>query len=106
MAAQLAEPSLSADKALSAFLSHLEGERRLSPRTVEAYDRDLSGLFEFLTEHRNLAAPDVALALWTDYVNGGRRDTPAFLRPFDLPPHHEITAGQADLPSRQARHLT
>ena len=51
MATQLAEPSLSADKALSAFLSHLEGERRLSPRTVEAYDRDLSGLFEFLTGH-------------------------------------------------------
>jgi integrase/recombinase XerC len=51
MAAQLAEPSLSADQALSAFLSHLEGERRLSPNTVEAYDRDLSGLFEFLTGH-------------------------------------------------------
>ena len=65
MATQLAEPSLSADKALSAFLSHLEGERRLSPRTVEAYDRDLSGLFEFLTGHLGGRLTLKALSLTT-----------------------------------------
>lgn len=33
------------------FAGHLSGERRMSPRTVEAYGRDLSQLDEFLTGH-------------------------------------------------------
>jgi integrase/recombinase XerC len=37
--------------ALRIFLEHLSGERRLSARTVEAYRRDVSGLFEFLSSH-------------------------------------------------------
>jgi integrase/recombinase XerC len=40
-----------ADTALRTFLAHLSGERRLSPRTVDAYQRDVSGLFEFLASH-------------------------------------------------------
>lgn len=37
--------------ALAAFHDHLSGERRLSPRTVEAYDRDLAVFAEFLAGH-------------------------------------------------------
>lgn len=79
MAAQLAEPALHAEEALKAFLSHLEGERRLSPRTLEAYDRDLTGLFEFLTVHlggrltlkalSELTSPD-----WRAWLADRRRD--------------------------------
>jgi len=38
-------------EALSAFLGHLAGERRLSPRTLEAYQRDLNGFGDFLLDH-------------------------------------------------------
>ena len=51
MAENLTEPGLTADAALTAFLSHLAGERRASPRTVEAYARDVGFLFDFLTGH-------------------------------------------------------
>lgn len=51
MVEKLVEPHLSAPDALTAFLAHLEGERRASARTVEAYGRDLSYLFEFLAGH-------------------------------------------------------
>ncbi|MHA6288057.1 tyrosine recombinase XerC [Maricaulis sp. CAU 1757] len=43
--------SNSLDTARAAFLDHLAGERRLSPRTVSAYERDLDGFSEFLTDH-------------------------------------------------------
>lgn len=61
-------------------------------------------LFEFLTTQRNIPAEQAALSLWTDYVRGGRRDQPAFLRSFNLPPHHEIAEPTTNLPSRQSRH--
>lgn len=51
MAEGLTDPGLPAPVALAAFLSHLEGEKRASTRTVEAYGRDLSRLIEFLTGH-------------------------------------------------------
>ena len=51
MAERLTHPDLPAPDALTAFLAHLEGERRASPRTVEAYGRDLSRFIEFLTGH-------------------------------------------------------
>ncbi|WP_270374256.1 tyrosine recombinase XerC [Marinicauda sp. Alg238-R41] len=38
-------------EAMRAFADHLSGERRLSPRTVEAYGRDLEQLDSFLTGH-------------------------------------------------------
>ncbi|MEZ6132900.1 MAG: DUF4080 domain-containing protein [Planctomycetaceae bacterium] len=63
-------------------------------------------LFEFLTRHRRLPEPQVALSVWRDYVRGGRRDQPNFLRRFDLPAHHEIAEQQSLLPHRQARHRT
>ena len=51
MAETLSEPDLPAEAALAGFLSHLAGERRASPRTVDAYRRDIGFLFEFLTGH-------------------------------------------------------
>src|SRR5438045_9234053 len=45
-----------ADEALARdmvqWLSHLRAERRLSPKTLEAYARDLRQCLEFLAEHR------------------------------------------------------
>ncbi|WP_323760943.1 tyrosine recombinase XerC [Maricaulis sp.] len=38
-------------EALATFLDHLSGERRLSPRTLEAYQRDLESFGDFLGEH-------------------------------------------------------
>ncbi len=42
---------LSAGEALARFTAYMQGERRLSPRTVEAYQRDLAAFFGFLEGH-------------------------------------------------------
>ncbi|MEO1039191.1 MAG: tyrosine recombinase XerC [Pseudomonadota bacterium] len=47
----MAAPDLPANQAAQIFLDHLAGERRLSPRTVEAYGRDLDQLTGFLQAH-------------------------------------------------------
>ncbi len=47
----MTDPALPASEALAAFLDHLRGERRASPRTVEAYARDVSAFLGFLAEH-------------------------------------------------------
>ncbi len=47
------------DEALAAFLLHLEGERRASPRTVDEYGRDIRGLAAFVRERGSAAAGDV-----------------------------------------------
>lgn len=39
------------NEALAAFYAHLEGERRLAPRTLDAYRRDLDGFAAFLAAH-------------------------------------------------------
>ncbi|MCR9201600.1 MAG: DUF4080 domain-containing protein [Planctomycetaceae bacterium] len=66
-------------------------------------------LFRFLVEERGQPVDVIALSVWSDYVSGGRRDRPAFLRNFDLPPAHELHTPnptvEAALPSRQARHV-
>jgi len=46
-------------ESLSSFLAHLAGERRLSPRTLEAYQRDLDGFGDFLLDHLG-APPDLS----------------------------------------------
>ena len=42
---------LSLDQGVAIFLDHLTGERRLSARTIEAYDRDLTYFGDFLAGH-------------------------------------------------------
>ncbi|MDX2238397.1 MAG: tyrosine recombinase XerC [Hyphomonadaceae bacterium] len=41
----------SAHAALNAWLNHLRDERRYSPRTLDAYARDVSALLDFLRDH-------------------------------------------------------
>ena len=43
--------STPAEQALELFLSYLETEKRFSPRTIEAYQRDLSAFLGFLVGH-------------------------------------------------------
>ena len=56
-------------EALAVFSQHLAGERRLSPKTVEAYDRDLDGLAGFLFTHlgRPVCLADMAALKGTDF---------------------------------------
>lgn len=57
----MAEP-VSFTSAVRAFADHLAGERRMSPRTVEAYGRDLAQLEDFLIGHLGArpGLPDLA----------------------------------------------
>lgn len=48
----MADPELSADQALAAWLEHLAHERRRSPRTLEAYGRIARRYLAFLQSHR------------------------------------------------------
>ncbi len=41
-----------AAESLDAFLTHLAGERRLSEKTVDAYQRDLAGFLSFISLHQ------------------------------------------------------
>jgi len=65
-------------------------------------------IFDYVNDQASLRVEEVALSIWTDYVSGGRRDKPAFLKPFDLPMPHELIPAKPDvepeLPSRQTRH--
>lgn len=61
-------------------------------------------LFEFLTETCSFVPEVVARSLWRDYVRGGRRDRPAFLRPFDLPKPDEAIRSADSAQRRQALH--
>ena len=44
-------PKIPAQETLAVFLAHLLGERRLSDKTVEAYQRDLSAFLGFIESH-------------------------------------------------------
>lgn len=61
-------------------------------------------LFEFLTETCSLNPEFVAQFLWRDYVRGGRRDRPAFLRPFDLLQPDEAIRSVEPAQRRQTLH--
>ena len=65
--------------ACRAFAGHLAGERRMSPRTVEAYGRDLAQLEDFLTGHlgKRPALADLealAPADWRAFLAARRRE--------------------------------
>ncbi|HEX3343716.1 MAG TPA: tyrosine-type recombinase/integrase, partial [Polyangiaceae bacterium] len=47
------------DEAIAAFLVHLRAERRASPNTVVAYEKDLAGLAAFTRERSSDACDDV-----------------------------------------------
>ncbi|OLF75288.1 recombinase XerC [Maricaulis sp. W15] len=77
----MASPELSTSwqAALNAFLGHLAGERRLSPRTLDAYRRDLDAFGEFLAGHVGgpLSLSDLATLSPRDfraYMASRRRD--------------------------------
>lgn len=53
---------ISADEVRNTFLAHLAGERRLSPKTVEAYGRDIRDFQSFLSAHLGEPAGLRALA--------------------------------------------
>ncbi|MFO1004117.1 MAG: DUF4080 domain-containing protein [Planctomycetaceae bacterium] len=62
-------------------------------------------VFEYLTDVRGLDERSVALEIWSDYTRSGRRDRPAFLRKFELPPLVARQTAETGLPERQLRHL-
>jgi len=79
MADRLSDPYLCADEALGAYLGHLQGERRASARTVEAYGRDLGNLLAFLCGHlgRRPSLGDLAAlapADWRAWLAARRRE--------------------------------
>jgi hypothetical protein len=64
-------------------------------------------VFEFLTRELKLEPRAVAEKMWRDYCRGGRRDKPAFLKPYlaDEPLSAPVGQRPTALPKRQARHL-
>src|SRR5260370_15483602 len=81
---------------MTRWLSHLRAERRLSPKTLEAYARDLRQCLEFLGEHWGaqvtlarfaaLEATDIrafmAMRRASDIGGGPLRRAPGGFRPF------------------------
>ncbi len=51
----IAIPKIPAAEVLAIFLAHLSGERRLSDKTVEAYQRDISAFLGFSASHQDRA---------------------------------------------------
>ena len=62
-----------------------------------------ASIFAYLVEgHSAEAAQQIAETMWEDYIRGGRRDRPAFLKPFQL--RSPQPRPSLELPQRQARH--
>ena len=64
--------SVAVEHHIAEYLAHLAVERNLSPRTVEAYARDLRQLALWLTEH-GITLGEVDRATVRNYI-GSRRD--------------------------------
>ena len=72
------KPNISARDMLKTFLDHLSGERRLSPKTISAYERDLAAFFEFIAGHHGQmltlkTLPDISLRDFRAYIAMRRR---------------------------------
>ncbi|MDG1895672.1 MAG: DUF4080 domain-containing protein [Fuerstiella sp.] len=90
----------------SAFVCFLELSDWLFEVEQRSFNISLIRLAERIFQSLSGHQPEehVASTIWRDYVSAGRKDKPHFLRGFDLPPPHEVVAGERHQPSRQARH--
>lgn len=62
-------------------------------------------VFEYLSGQRKLDGQLVAETMWSDYARGGRRERPAFFKPFDLIACESAQESKPLAPTRQSRHL-
>ena len=74
----MSTPAISTREMSRLFLEHLSGERRLSPKTLSAYERDISAFFEFIAGHHgemlNLSRiPNISLRDFRAYIAMRRR---------------------------------
>lgn len=69
-----------------------------------ALSRLFERVFEYLTDERGEDKAEIATILWSDYTRAGRRDRPAFLRPYELPEPPARSAVERTVPERQSRH--
>ncbi len=64
-----------------------------------------TSIFSYLVEQTpTVPEQTIAETMWEDYIRGGRRDRPAFLKPYTL--RSPLQKVSAELPQRQARHAT
>ena len=69
--------SVSFPVALEDYCRHLKSERRLSPHTLSAYQRDILSFDRFLTEHRGGSVP---LTAWSEIEERDLRAWMSYLR--------------------------
>ena len=69
-----------------------------------ALSRLFERVFQYLTDERGEDKAEIATILWSDYTRAGRRDRPAFLRPYELPEPPARSAVERTVPERQSRH--
>ncbi len=112
----LGQATSSADETPTAFARVLAFSDWLYAKDGKLHGIPLAKLteriFDFLCE-LGVAESEAAVAVWRDYVGGGRKDKPSFLREFELPHHLEVAkespskdeqVGETAVPPRQARH--
>ena len=64
-----------------------------------------ASIFSYLVDRYPAGSdPMIAELMWEDYIRGGRRDRPAFLKQYDLKSPQQKQAHS--LPQRQARHVS
>ncbi len=94
------------ERPFPAFLALSDWLHEASGRTHGIALKRLAGmLFRWLTDERGGDPAALAPRFLADYRGGGRRDVPAFLRPWVGTAHGPTLPTDARLPRRQARHL-